>query len=812
MGRSSHSGSEPPSRPDLPFYDQTDPAPVNSLIRHLVEIFFTHVGCNFPFLQRDKFEHMVAEKKVEAILVNAVCALAARFSDHPLLTCGHDIGRSKSDYGSVYAQRAKNAVIDTFPCPTVAAVQACVLLGYESFGADQDSALWMYTGCAIRMAVDLGLQKIDGVKGADASDSSKDDDGHPRNKSSSPSNGGMLKNTPAEDRRQKAVEQERCNTLWAVLMLDRVISAGTGRPVSLRNEDFELSFPEVTRNAETGWPAPFPALIQMINLYGRVSDLLNNIRDASDLTQEKMAGLSGMENEVTQLYQKLDPRLTFNAANFQHYVKCGEGTNFILLHFWFHTLIMLLHQPMLLHSVHGGQQQIMPNSRELSMSSAKTVADILAFAELIDPKSFVGSPFTCQPMYTAACAFLMESRTSSKAGSKGMSPPPRHPARGETKHEGRESGSGHIQDLKTAKQNYLAAAANQNYQRCYNGLVQLQTYWGGTKYIITALDQRAKGIWDPETFTTEEMASTKMSQSNALKDWKSRLPANVTIRSPSIHGIPFYTGMDLPGSPSNDPNQLMGWSLTGTTNSPSSNLAFLYQSMGGDFQPAAQQAVSGNMVYDPIRQSVPENTNATTAPYSQNSNTMPYGLQNRFPRSRYTGQLSPYSHLLPPSSGSTPTPSISDAEMLLGLQQPSPYSPSTSHPPSASTTTNHHHRHQQQNYSQPQVSSDSNSPGHNRHSMPLTSQQSDPQPGPPAAYDFAYNDGISSMNGYNTSHFNTSGIDGLGLGRFSAGEMMIESQDIDMSAFGTEMMPWLDFLPQDVLGWGDNSAPKEEWP
>lgn len=96
--------------------------------------------------------------------------------------------------------------------------------------------------------------------------------------------------------------------------------------------------------------------------------------------------------------------------------------------------------------------------------------------------------------------------------------------------------------------------------------------------------------------------------------------------------------------------------------------------------------------------------------------------------------------------------------------------------------------------------------------MSLAAQQSDTQPGPPAVYDFAYNDGMSSMNGYNTANFNA-GMDGYGqLGRVGAGEMMIESQDIDMSAFGTEMMPWLDFLPHDVLGWGDgNGAAKEEW-
>jgi hypothetical protein len=97
---------------------------------------------------------------------------------------------------------------------------------------------------------------------------------------------------------------------------------------------------------------------------------------------------------------------------------------------------MLLHQPTLMHSFEGQILQLLPNSRELSMSSAKTIADILAFAELIDPRSFIGNPFTSQPMYIAACAFLKESaaHTSSQPTSRDASPP-RYPLKIENDEE-----------------------------------------------------------------------------------------------------------------------------------------------------------------------------------------------------------------------------------------------------------------------------------------------------------------------------------------------------------------------------------------
>lgn len=308
---------------ELPIYDPNSSLPVSEFIIHLVETFFTHLGCNYPFLRRSAFIRDVEARSVEPILVNAVCALAARFSDHQLLTASHTPTFPKSEYGQVFAQHAKTAVVDTFPCPTVAAVQACLLLAYEGFGAGQDSALWMYLGCAIRMAVDLGLQKIDGVKHQGLKDP-----GYRSSISSHPSVGSPASISEQE---RREIEQERTDTIWTVFMLDRVISSGTGRPVTMKDDDLELSFPTVQASIERGWPSPFPALIQTIHLYGRVSDLLNSIKSVQDVTPKKIEALAGMEKDLTRLYQKLDQRLTFNAANFQYYCKSGEGTNFILV-------------------------------------------------------------------------------------------------------------------------------------------------------------------------------------------------------------------------------------------------------------------------------------------------------------------------------------------------------------------------------------------------------------------------------------------------------------------------------------------------
>ena len=571
---------------DIPFYDPNDPAPNNPLIANLVETFFLHLGCNFPFLRREVFTKDVEEKRVNGLLVDAVCAVAARFLNDPPLRPGRNgVKIPPSEYGTAFANRAKSQVIDTFTCPNLATVQACVLLAYVEFGSNRDSGLWMFLGIAIRMAQDLGLQKLEGARGGGiesriggrrARDSAEQS---PKTKRGS----GGFRRVKVEDREleegdgcaeedlseedaseAKARERERSDTFWAVFFLDRVIASGTGRPVTIRDNEIAIDFPPIEEvGPENGYPPPFPALIRIIQLYGRVTDLLNSIEDLHTVTPKTLRRLSGMEADLTKIYQRLSPKLHFGVSNFQHYASINQGAVFLLLHFWFHTLIVLVHRPTLLIAFEGRIQQLFPNSRELSMSSAKTIADILAFAELVDSKAVNGNPFTSQPIYIAACAFLQESaaHSSSNPTSRSSSPPPsgslpsssfelnlgsmasestsnasRPPTAdqgspgsstattvGPGSHGGGAAGPGkgvNSDDQKpnaeeslaqklTTKHALLAQAAHQNYQRCYKALKLMETYWEGVKYILTVMDQKAKGIVDPLLYTAEEMESAE---------------------------------------------------------------------------------------------------------------------------------------------------------------------------------------------------------------------------------------------------------------------------------------------------------------
>ncbi|KAI0008976.1 fungal-specific transcription factor domain-containing protein [Xylariaceae sp. FL0662B] len=794
---------------DMPLYDVDDTNPVPPLILHLVDTFFLHLGSNYPFLRRNKFRKLVQEKRVEPILVDSVCALAARFSDHPLFRNCNDGKLAKSEYGCTYAQRAKAATVDTFPCPSVSAVQACLLMAYDSFGADQDSALWMYLGIAIRMAVDLGLTKEDGVRYQGEKDPWYTRDYNRANDFPNQNQQSAVEDS-LSPQEQMEVEQERIDTFWAVFFLDRVISSGVGRPVTLKDDDFELAFPKSGVSLKSGWPDPFPSLLQIIHLYGRVSDVLNKIVHAQDLTQDKLDKLVHMENELTRFHQKTHARLRFDANNFQAHVKNGQGTTFILLHLWFHALIIVLHQPTLLtkDGTISRAHQLRPHSRELSMSSAKTIADILAFAELLDPKCFIGNPFTSQPIYIAACAFLVESKSSggSQSVSGDVTPSCEAKSLG-----GSKGGIAAVDSGPSSRHHLLASAANQNYQACYKALKQMHTYWGGVRYILTALDQKLEGHWDCETYTIEEYERTRRKQHNS-----------------AIHQ--FTRQLEFPASPIPDNGPPLAWSLTGTTNSPNSSLTLLFQNPVGNsglappqgVQPSQSRSTSaapvsastppGNMIYDPIRQSLPEATGSMYPPaYPQpNTSALRHSVSNprRFSSSSAQGK----SYLRYESlSEDDPTkgPTMPDGKMPLAMPTATQGTMSMA---SASFTppSQHSSGYDPSGYAtgaSPSSTTQSQTIGTAGHSTPG---------GSGTAYSSSSADGGPSNFAQSGSGLASSGYSYLGPAA-SAGGLHLLTYDNEtdigqhLTSFeSTEMLSWFgDYFPGDMLGLfpGDSSAP-----
>lgn len=747
---------------DLTFYDASDTAPTPAMVIQLCEVFFTHLGCNYPFLQRERFMKDLREKKVDAILVDAVCAIAARFSSDPSLSRTNDDsipadagGKIKRAFkGQPFAQRAATALVDTFGHPTLAVAQACLLLAYEEFGTDRDSGLWMFLGTSIRMAQDLGIQKLEGMqlegrmgptpKTVKISSSEGAREEKKREAQQEMLTKALLESQDEHIDDRRASEAERIDSFWSIFFLDRAVSSGVGRPVTLRDKDVEISFPyRPDEKMINGFPHPFPVMMRIVHLYGRIADVINNIQGGSEVNADGLKRLTAFEKDLTGIYQKMSTKLHFNATNFQHYVKAGQGTNFILLHFWFHTSIILLHQPTLMYTLDSRVQQLFEDSRDLSLSSAKTIADIIAFAELIDVGSFIGNPFTSQPMYVAACAFLAEARAHASEPNSRQTSPPQSNKLG-TQALPKVPDPKPITDSKVvAKHTLLASAANQNYQRCYKALQLLNSYWAGCRYILTALDQKSKGLLDPILYTREDIDGEMPSIEPSFTQPGWRKSAHASRAAEQRATVPWSPRMDW--------SQAIGWSLTGTTNSPAPNLSFLYPNHNTEGEKAAH--IDPQTKPQPARPQVSRERSyhPVSVPGEQNPNfTMPP------PQIRNPGEL-PYDPV-----------STADADLLLGLHSPYSVGSNSMNPPVQTSTS----------------------------------------------FDFTANAQRPNIQ-YQSSAYYTPSPGSLNTPGFS--DMLIESQDIDMSqqfvgqngfdhGFPGGDMIWLEYLPQDVLNYFNHNG------
>ncbi|TGZ81706.1 hypothetical protein EX30DRAFT_363696 [Ascodesmis nigricans] len=425
---------------DFPVYDPTSKeSPVHPLIIHLVEAFFTSCGCSFPFLHPEGFIPDVKNKLVEPILVDAVCAIGARFSNDPVFQ-----NVARTDAGTVFANRAKALVIDSFSHPSLGATQALLLVAYFEFGQSKDSGLWNFAGTAIRFALDLGINRLEGMRG----ERRRRREDARLQFGSAPSDSSDQRQVNGE--REDDLYDKECwdatTTFWAIYFLDRAISIGTGRTVTLRHDEIEIPMPplEVRRNGKDELqPCPFAALIRVMSLYGRAADTINSIQNGESASQITVQQLSDLQLQSVETYRSFPPSLAFNVQNFEHYVQSNQSSVFLMLHVWFHALIILLHEDIPGVPAFRGQ-----DARQMVLMSAKTIVDVLKYASDRDERSVVANPFNSQPIYIAAKVF--------------MDPAP-----------------------------------SPDFLRCYKAIEDIDQYWSGVHYILTVLDQMLRGVNDP---------------------------------------------------------------------------------------------------------------------------------------------------------------------------------------------------------------------------------------------------------------------------------------------------------------------------
>ncbi|TPX37305.1 hypothetical protein SeMB42_g06951 [Synchytrium endobioticum] len=125
----------------------------------LIDVYFEHIHPQLPcaFVHEPTFRATIPKQR--PLLLNAMYAVAARFSKHTALQMPRGC---ENQAGEAFYQRAKSMLYMNVDSPSLDSVCALILLTIYAIGTGPDpsgsvSGAWMYSGMATRMAMFLDL-------------------------------------------------------------------------------------------------------------------------------------------------------------------------------------------------------------------------------------------------------------------------------------------------------------------------------------------------------------------------------------------------------------------------------------------------------------------------------------------------------------------------------------------------------------------------------------------------------------------------------------------------------------------------------
>ncbi|KAK7469053.1 hypothetical protein VKT23_003546 [Stygiomarasmius scandens] len=506
-------GQNVPISPSIPFdspYESGSDIPRPALLHTLLTLFFTRMGSHFPFLNKasllSNIDHDDPSKRVTApLLINAVCALAARFSDTPILRSQVQ-DQSPATYGIPFAEKAKQLLVPMLGYPSFNTVASLLFLAYLSFGLNNEGALWTYSGMALRMAVDLGLHQ----------------------------------NITGQTSSADPVQQTADRLLWwSCFVLDRTLAFGTGRPVTIKDNEIKAPLPteedilriiradpSLTQSEESHaqigerlsqgrTPSPFPYHVKMFQLYGALAECINSVdptwrppgseppsRGDGENGQQNSTcngsnpntgiNLSEVEDLITTAYNALPEVMMFNSENLRIHSDLANGPVFLALHLWYNSIIILLYRPPLINPGVNAARTSLQDRLAVVNNSCLAISNIISSADLVDPFAYLASPFVNQCFFIAATAWVQEYRIRTGrdvlASSSSTAAAAEHlgPSIGAT-----PSNSSSASKLLHSSTSILAQTSMNNFRMCKKALSRQASYWMGVKWIEAVVEKHA---------------------------------------------------------------------------------------------------------------------------------------------------------------------------------------------------------------------------------------------------------------------------------------------------------------------------------
>ncbi|KAF7549411.1 hypothetical protein G7Z17_g6398 [Cylindrodendrum hubeiense] len=132
----------------------------NNLVQHLLALYFCWEYPTFASLSKEHFLQDFQEGRhryCSPILINALLALGCRFSTQPMTRANPNDPYSSGDHFFKESQRLFHQETDHH---TLTTIQALGIMSIREASCGRDSESWYYAGQSIRLAIEMGLHRI----------------------------------------------------------------------------------------------------------------------------------------------------------------------------------------------------------------------------------------------------------------------------------------------------------------------------------------------------------------------------------------------------------------------------------------------------------------------------------------------------------------------------------------------------------------------------------------------------------------------------------------------------------------------------
>ncbi|GMK57594.1 hypothetical protein CspeluHIS016_0404280 [Cutaneotrichosporon spelunceum] len=312
-------------------------------IDDLLLVYETFIHPHWPMIYVPQLRSLRSLETYSPLVFDAVLAISAANSDLSEdfgVNGSYKAGRSFAAACDMLTESVRARVLGTLNgrdhAPTLQSVQALLMVSLVDQGVGRTSLAYQMGGFACRMALDLGLH------------------------------------TRCEDMRSRD-SQERCRTIWATFILDKMLAAVCQRPANLRAADIDAARPSIMERDEFDlWLSGGAQVLLQPHVRGKMETVKAHTLSSFNSWIDVMASLEvildqvyrpstrrarmqgqhvdGYDEMVVHLDQQLRKWRSELPAHLQwdddsDTAHTNTGLHLLTMRGWYHICMLLLHRP-----------------------------------------------------------------------------------------------------------------------------------------------------------------------------------------------------------------------------------------------------------------------------------------------------------------------------------------------------------------------------------------------------------------------------------------------------------------------------------